>query len=174
MYQKIVEQHRKADRTRMTILVLVMIVFALIAFFAIGGDSVTARVLHWGIPAILIVILAVEYKGYLSFDRDLEKMKHTVNAHSDFEMSRIMENSVNLDNCYFISDLYVLDFVLRKAVVRSEITRMENYEETHSDSDNHVTSYTYCIRIHYGDRQQTRLMFPTAEKRIACRRLLES
>jgi hypothetical protein len=169
MYREIVEKHRSGEKLRCIIIVAACLMLALAVFFM--ADS---KLFRWGIPAVLVIVAAVEVRGSLNFDRDLAKMKQAVEAASDADMDSLLKRSANLDSTYFISDLYVLNFTTMKAYARSTIRQIESREESHTDSDNNVTSWSYTLQISYGDRESDKMTFMTAEKRNAARSLLEN
>lgn len=174
MYHEIVEQHRRGEKLRCMIIVPACMLFALLVLFSADGGSLMNNILRWGIPAVLAIIAAVQVRDYLHFDRDLAKMKQAVEAASDADMDSLLKRSANLDSTYFISDLYVLNFTTMKAYPRSTIRQIESREESHTDSDNNVTSWSYTLQISYGDRESDKMTFMTAEKRDAARSLLET
>ena len=173
MYRKLVQTLKKTEKLRMTVMTvgLGILIVAVLGF--VKGHSLIDRILRYGKLLLLIVIGGVEINGYLRFDRDLAEMKRVAGAMSDFDMDQVLERCVNLDDVYFFSEEFILNFVMRNAYYRSEIKRLENYEDVHTDSDGGVDRREYCIRIYYGEKGEDRMQFSSLEKRNAARKLLE-
>ena len=101
-------------------------------------------------------------------------MKQTVEASSDLEMSALLERCVNFDNTYFISDLYVLNFMTLCAYPRSQIRQVRCEDSPRTDSDNRVLGYTYIVKILYGAGEDDRFEFFSSEKRDAAYEALKN
>lgn len=173
MYQKIVEELRKAEKLRMMITVPACLVFAVIALVFPAHDAF-GMILRFGVPAFLLIVVAVEYKGYRDFDLDLAAMKAAVGAQTDLDMSRIMERSVNLENYYFIADECVLNFFTRRAYLRSGIRSVQRYEDHHSGADDAVTGTDYYIRVYLDGGAEDRMQFSSLKARDTALKLLQS
>lgn len=175
MYQKIVEMRRKTEKLRCMLVVPVLVIFAFLSMKLFPGSNPLDVILRWALPLVLLAIAGITLWDYLHFDRDLEKMKQVVGAHSDFEMSALLEQSMSLENnTYFISELYVLNFFSVAAYPRSEIKKIEDYVDVSTDSEQNVTSRRYCLRIHYGEKSTDRMIFNDCKQRDTVRKILEN
>ena len=174
MYQEIVARHKKTEKIRCMILVPGCLLLAAGAFVMFSDGGLVDNLLRWGIAGLLVFLAVYEYLGYRHIDRDLNRMKQTVEASSDLEMSALLERCVNFDNTYFISDLYVLNFMTLCAYPRSQIRQVRCEDSPRTDSDNRVLGYTYIVKILYGAGEDDRFEFFSSEKRDAAYEALKN
>lgn len=173
MYRKLVKTLKATRMIRMAVTVPVMIFLSVMLMKMFNGNDTVDRVLRIGMLILFAVICGYVCWDYLHCDRDLQKMQQVVGARSDFEMDQVLASCQNFGDCYFISQQFVLNFVMCNAYLKSDIRSIENDEIVHTE-ENGPDRREYSLEIRFGGKGKDRMLFSSPTERSSARKLLEA
>ena len=173
MYRKLVQMLKKTLAIRAAVTVPGMLILTFAVLRMMNGNNTFDRIVRIGMPILFFAIGAYVCRDYLCVESDLKKMQQVVGAHSDFEMDQLLASCRNFGDCYFISQQFVLNFVMMNAYPKSDIRSIESCEILHSD-ENGPDRREYCLEIRFGEKGKDRMQFSSPTERSSARKLLEA
>lgn len=150
-YDKMLAKLKGEQKTFMCIVVPVflLVIIAMMRFAFKTGEAFV-WILILAMAAAFILIL----RRYTNYDGKFMQMWQSIGAGNSAEFARIVEQSQDFEDLYFVHEQFFLNFYTFCAYPRSEITGVRTYEDRNEDSG----SAAYGIYVIHGHGETDRIV----------------
>ena len=141
-----------------------IVIIAMIRFAAKFGG-----VLPWIGVLVLVAVMILFLRGLGNHEKKILEMRQSVGALNSADFIRMVEQSQDFEDLYFVHDQFFLNFFTCCAYPRSEISSVRTYDDRNDDTG---TIRNYCMYVYYSGGKSDRIVCDSMRTRDRIAELL--